>query len=236
MEGVLEPSAVVALLSLVATFRWRMYALGASSVCCFYILLQLGPDRPIDTTRPVLGSRGSTLRTGNISGIVYIKTLHSDVLTLLQKSQGLQPIPYLSFSLLEQINATHAKALKNESYKVHKAIMHRPEDYETETMNIDVFVRGIVSAGKDGIGSLRYVWTGKARKERKKDREEEKDTEGEGDDVSEHIGRMLRKGAGNVHALASGVVDEVKDGIKELSGLAKSRKGTDALPTFKITQ
>lgn len=114
--------------------------------------------------------------------------------------------------------------------------MHRPEDYETETMNIDVFVRGIVSAGKDGIESLRLVWTGRARKERKKEKEEEKDTEGESEDVSEHIGRMLRKGAGNVHALASGVVDGVKDGVKELGGLAKSRKGTDPIPTFKITQ
>ncbi|CAE6391911.1 unnamed protein product [Rhizoctonia solani] len=182
MEGVLEPSAVVALLSLVAVFRWRMYALGASS-----------------------------------------------------KNQGMQPIPYLSFSLLEHINAAH-KALKNESYKVHKAILHRPEDYETETMSIDVFVRGIVSAGKDGPDSLRFVWTGKSRKDKKKDRDEEKDTEGEGEDASEHIGKKLRKRAGDMHALASGVVDDVKDGIKELSGLAKSRKGTDTLPTFKITQ
>jgi hypothetical protein len=119
---------------------------------------------------------------------------------------------------------------------VHKAIMHRPEDFEIETMSIDTFVRGIVSAGKDGIDSLRFVWAGKARKERKKEREEERDTAGEGDEVSDHIGRMLRKGAGNMHALASGVVDGVKDGVKELGGLAKSRKGTDALPTFKFTQ
>lgn len=166
--------------------------------------------------------------------------LNSSILIIPQKSQGLDPIiPYLSFSLLEQINAAHAKVTKTEPYKVHKAIMHRAEDYEAETMNIDVFVRGIVSSGKDGIGSLRFVWTGKARKERKRDREEEKDTEGEGDNVSEHIERILRKGAGNVHALASGVagvVDEVKDGIKELSGLTKSRRGTESIPTFKITQ
>jgi hypothetical protein len=147
----------------------------------------------------------------------------------------MQPIPYLSFSLLEHINAAH-KTLKNESYKVHKAMLHRPEDYETETMSIDVFVRGIVSAGKDGPDSLRFVWTGKSRKDKKKDRDEEKETEGEGEDTSEHIGKKLRKRAGDMHALASGVVDEVKGGIKELSGLAKSRKGTDNLPTFKITQ
>ncbi|CAE6455612.1 unnamed protein product [Rhizoctonia solani] len=201
MEGVLEPSAVVALLSLVAVFRWRMYALGASSI----------PRDPFYDPEAALSA-----------------------LVTFQINQAMQPIPYLSFSLLEQINAAH-KALKNES-KVHKAMLHRPEDYESETMSIDVFVRGIVSAGKDGPGSLRFVWTGKVRKERKKDRDEEKDTEGEGEDVSEHIGKMIRKQAGNMHALASGVVDEVKDGIKELSGLAKSRKGTDTLPIFKITQ
>ncbi|CAE6519259.1 unnamed protein product [Rhizoctonia solani] len=201
MEGVLEPSAVVALLSLVAVFRWRMYAMGASSI----------PRDPFYDPEAALSA-----------------------LVTFQKNQGMQPIPHLSFSLLEQINTAH-KALKNESYKVHKAMLHRPEDYESETMSIDVFVRGIVSAGKDGPDSLRFVWTGKIRKERKKDRDEEKDTEGEGEDVSEHIGKMLRKRAGNMHALASGVVDEVKDGIKELSGLAKSRKGTDSLPTFKIT-
>ncbi|KAH7343828.1 hypothetical protein B0J17DRAFT_644135 [Rhizoctonia solani] len=195
MEGVLEPSAVVALLSLVAVFRWRMYALGASSI----------PRDPFYDPEAALAA-----------------------LITFQKNQAMQPIPYLSFSLLEQINAAH-KTLKNES-KVHKAMLHRPEDYESETMSIDVFVRGIVSAGKDGPGSLRFVWTGKVRKERKKDRDEEKDTEGEGEDVSEHIGKMIRKQAGNMHALASGVVDEVKDGIKELSGLAKSRKGTDLFP------
>ncbi|GAB1520088.1 hypothetical protein RhiTH_003161 [Rhizoctonia solani] len=147
----------------------------------------------------------------------------------------MHPVPYLSFSLLESINAAH-KALRSDSYKVHKAMLHRPEDYETETMSIDVFVRGIVSAGKDGPDSLRFVWTGKPRKEKKKDRDEEKETEGEGEDASEHIGKKLRKRAGDMHALASGVVDDVKGGIKELSGLAKSRKGTDSLPTFKITQ
>ncbi|KAF8709069.1 sin3 complex subunit, partial [Rhizoctonia solani] len=156
-------------------------------------------------------------------------------LVTFQKNQGMHPVPYLSFSLLESINAAH-KALRSDSYKVHKAMLHRPEDYETETMSIDVFVRGIVSAGKDGPDSLRFVWTGKPRKEKKKDRDEEKDTEGEGEDASEHIGKKLRKRAGDMHALASGVVDDVKDGIKELSGLAKSRKGTDSLPTFKITQ
>ncbi|CAE6454354.1 unnamed protein product [Rhizoctonia solani] len=202
MEGVLEPSAVVALLSLVAVFRWRMYVMGASSI----------PRDPFYDPEAALTA-----------------------LVAFQKNQGMQPIPYLSFSLLEQINTAH-KTLKNESYKVHKAMLHRPEDYESETMSIDVFVRGIVSAGKDGPDSLRFVWTGKIRKERKKDRDEEKDTEGEGEDVSEHIGKMLRKQAGNMHALASGVVDEVKDGIKELSGLAKSRKGADSLPVFKITQ
>ncbi|CAE6523048.1 unnamed protein product [Rhizoctonia solani] len=202
MEGVLEPSAVVALLSLVAVFRWRMYALGASSI----------PRDPFYDPEAALSA-----------------------LVTFQKNQGMQPIPHLSFALLEQINVAH-KALKNESYKVHKAMLHRSDDYESETMSIDVFVRGIVSAGKDGPDSLRFVWTGKVRKERKKDRDEEKDTEGEGEDVSEHIGKMLRKRAGNMHALASGVVDDVKGGIKELSGLAKSRKGTDALPTFKITQ
>lgn len=115
--------------------------------------------------------------------------------------------------------------------------MHRPEDFEVETMDINSFAAGITSAGKDGIDSLRFVWAGKARKERKKEKEEEKHTEGEGDDVSEHIGKMLRKGAGNMHALASGVVDGVKDGVKELGELAKSsRKGADMLPTFKFTQ
>ncbi|CEL59522.1 Protein STB6 OS=Saccharomyces cerevisiae (strain ATCC 204508 / S288c) GN=STB6 PE=1 SV=1 [Rhizoctonia solani AG-1 IB] len=202
MEGVLEPSAVVALLSLVAVFRWRMYALGASSI----------PRDPFYDPEAALSA-----------------------LVTFQKNQGMQPIPYLSFSLLEHINAAH-KTLKNESYKVHKAMLHRPEDYETETMSIDVFVRGIVSAGKDGPDSLRFVWTGKSRKDKKKDRDEEKETEGEGEDTSEHIGKKLRKRAGDMHALASGVVDEVKGGIKELSGLAKSRKGTDNLPTFKITQ
>ncbi|KAG8721487.1 hypothetical protein FRC08_012620 [Ceratobasidium sp. 394] len=203
MEAVLEPSAVAAMLSLVATFRWRMYALGASAI----------PKDPFHDPESALAA-----------------------LVAFQKSQSRQElIPYLSLSLLREINSAHSKAVKSDAYKVHKAIMHRPEDFEIETTSIDAFVRGIVSAGKDGIDSLRFVWAGKARKERKKERDDEKDTS-EGDEVSEHIGRMLRKGAGNMHALASGVVDGVKDGVKELGGLARSRKGTDALPTFKFTQ
>ncbi|KAG9127592.1 hypothetical protein FRC07_011910 [Ceratobasidium sp. 392] len=204
MEAVLEPGAVAAMLSLVATFRWRMYALGASAI----------PKDPFYDPESALAA-----------------------LVAFQKSQS-HPvsIPYLSLPLLREINSAHTKAVKAEPYKVHKAIMHRPEDFEIETTSIDVFVRGIVSAGKDGIESLRFVWAGKARKERKKERDDEKDTSAEGDEVSEHIGRMLRKGAGNVHALASGVVDGVKDGVKELGGLARSRMGTDNLPTFKFTQ
>ncbi|QRV87616.1 reovirus sigma C capsid domain protein [Ceratobasidium sp. AG-Ba] len=200
MAGVLEPSAVAAMLSLVATFRWRLYALGASAI----------PKDPFYDPEAALAA-----------------------LVAFQSAQ--EPVPYLSLSLLKEVTAAH-KAIKSEPYKVHKAIMHRPEEFEVETMEIDKFVRGIVGAGKDGIDSLRFVWAGKARKERKKERDEDKDTAGETDEVSEHIGRMLRKGAGGVHALASGVVDGVKDGVKELGGLARSRKGTDALPIIKFTQ
>ncbi|KAG8796763.1 hypothetical protein FRC12_000013 [Ceratobasidium sp. 428] len=204
MEAVLEPNAIAAMLSLVATFRWRMYALGASAI----------PKDPFYDPESAIAA-----------------------LVAFQKSQSQQePITYLSLPLLREVNSAHTKAIKSDSYKVHKAIMHRPEDFEIETMSIDAFVRGIVSAGKDGIDSLRFVWAGKARKERRKEQDNEKDTSAEGDEVSEHIGRMLRKGAGNMHALASGVVDGVKDGVKELGGLARSRMGTDALPTFKFTQ
>lgn len=45
MEGVLEPTAVVALLSLVAAFRWRMYSLGASSVRFPIFYLCQKPDK-----------------------------------------------------------------------------------------------------------------------------------------------------------------------------------------------
>ncbi|KAG9103151.1 hypothetical protein FRC06_000099 [Ceratobasidium sp. 370] len=223
MEAVLEPSAVAAMLSLVAAFRWRMYALGASAI----------PKDPFHDPESALAA----LVAFQVTTASIITTLENRTLTRTQKSQSQQePIPYLSLSLLREINSAHSKAVKSEPYKVHKAIMHRPEDFEVETTSIDGFVRGIVSSGKDGIDSLRFVWAGKARKERKKERDDEKDTSAEGDEVSEHIGRMLRKGAGNMHALASGVVDGVKDGVKELGGLARSRKGTDALPTFKFTQ
>lgn len=48
MEAVLESSAVAALLSLTATFRWRMYALGASGVSTFTYPSRTAPHRIAD--------------------------------------------------------------------------------------------------------------------------------------------------------------------------------------------
>ncbi|CAL1700639.1 unnamed protein product [Somion occarium] len=120
-------------------------------------------------------------------------------------------LTFLSQSLIQAIQTAYDKFKQSESYKVHKVLINKLDDLATDlrtnpeahgrsggwgglwnnalnnpTTDLDALVRVVILGGssKDGVGSLRYLWTGRpqevARKRLEKERladNEEKENE-----------------------------------------------------------
>ena len=81
--------------------------------------------------------------------------------------------PYLTDDVLNAIDAAYSKSRTTEPYKVHRVLLNKLDDLTTDlrtsgptTFNpadIDQFSRfAETKAGKDGVHSLKYLWSGRA--------------------------------------------------------------------------
>jgi hypothetical protein len=121
-------------------------------------------------------------------------------------SSSSSPTTFLTDNILDAIDTAYSKSRTTEPYKVHRVLLNKLDDLTTDLRtssrpkhinptDIDQFVLfAETKAVKDGVPSLKYLWTGRAemlaakRKERRwSDGEEDDGRDREGKEKSEKI-------------------------------------------------
>ncbi|KAI0269158.1 hypothetical protein BC834DRAFT_967810 [Gloeopeniophorella convolvens] len=175
-ERVADPVVVCALLSQVSNIRNKLYTLG------------FGHLIPKD---PFLDPQG------------FIKAVcaFQDSRLFSPSSPTIQP--FLADDVIDAIDAAYSKARTTEPYKVHRVLLNKLDDLTTEmrtssgatndiseaTADIDQFIRfAETKASKDGVPSLKYLWSGRAEvlAVKRKDRPW---SDGEDDNIRDRDGR-----------------------------------------------
>ncbi|KAI0053522.1 hypothetical protein FA95DRAFT_1600673 [Auriscalpium vulgare] len=167
-ERVADPTVVCALLSHVAVVRNKLYALGFGQ----YIPKDpfLDPQRFLQA---IANFQASRLFTGLPSTTQGTPILQSTAPHSTQGLAGLVPVigaaqPILTDDILSAIDVAYDKSRTTESYKVHRVLLNKLDDSTQHVMteptaDMTVFIRFVQGrASKDGVPSLRWLWSGRA--------------------------------------------------------------------------
>ncbi|THH06359.1 hypothetical protein EW146_g9636, partial [Bondarzewia mesenterica] len=212
-ERVADPTIVSALLSLVASTRNKLYALG----------FDRAQGLPKD---PFLESHA------------FVQVLnHMQSCRALAACPAIPSPPYFTYDVVRAIETAYSKFRQSEWNKPHRVLLSKLDDFTTDlrtstatpdgggppalggsashtieaTTDLNRFVLVVLAGGKESIGSLRYLWTGRLaqleekrrekvgsdaereREEEKNERTDGKSTEDEGEFKGWKSGRRVQK-------------------------------------------
>ncbi|KZV71378.1 hypothetical protein PENSPDRAFT_684615 [Peniophora sp. CONT] len=167
MERIADPSAVCGLLSMITATRAKLSALGFS---------QTLPKDPFEYP---------TCYRAAISAFQ-----NSRLCTLPTPT----PAPLLTTETLEAIDLAYDRSRQGEQFKLHRIALNKLDELregmsapsastgtagrapapDAATADISAFVRAVDKRGKEGIPSIRYVWSGRAGELAQRERERER--------------------------------------------------------------
>ncbi|TDL29498.1 hypothetical protein BD410DRAFT_833795 [Rickenella mellea] len=215
MERVADPTIVSALLSLLVTMRNKLSGIGLSQVVPKDPFLD-----PILFTHAIATFAARAHQQGHFHfPASHSGNSNSSSASVVNTPPTHVP---LSLPIIKSIDLAYERTRSLDPYKVHRVLLHKLDDFTSATTNaiasassskethpstqtsasgdsveptsdLSVFLRKVtIAGGKDGVPSLRYLWTGRSdqlrmkRKEmvwsdgeRDRDREEDRDPENE---------------------------------------------------------
>ncbi|KAI0068856.1 hypothetical protein BV25DRAFT_1792230 [Artomyces pyxidatus] len=207
-ERVADPVVVCALLSQVSAVRNKLHALGFG---------QFIPKDPFMDPQRFL---------------VAVQNFHASRLFAPASPPTSSPPPFLTDDTLDALDAAYDKSRATEPYKVHRVLLNKLDDsHVTEaTADVAAFIRFVEArAAKEGVPSLRWLWTGRKREKERvwSDGEEEgpgreKDRDRTG--VEAGPGEDLLTGEDGEYKVFGGRGKRVQKKIESWTGLNRGKK------------
>ncbi|TFK55736.1 hypothetical protein OE88DRAFT_1652183 [Heliocybe sulcata] len=180
MERLADPTVVSALLSLILTVRNKLRAIGSNHIL---------PKDPFLDPYGFIAALAQFQFSGRGHHSSSASLTSTPNLTVSTSPNGngsnTTSASYLSRPVIDALNRSYEKLRQSESYKVHRALLNKLDDLTTDlrsaasgdghlssesqggwafspTPDMAFFVKGIVGGDKkDGISSLRLLWTGR---------------------------------------------------------------------------